>query len=63
MSYLDADTISVKFPCRVKAEVKDKEKESPDIRNNSRRLLFISVMLIKRHPVMYRLTCLLYSNW
>lgn len=63
MSYLDADTISVKFPCRVKAEVRDKEEESPDIRNNSRRLLFISVMLIKRNPVMYRLTCLLYSNW
>lgn len=63
MSYLDADTISVKCPCRVKAEMKDKEEESPDIRNNSRRLLFISVMLIKRHPVMYWLTCLLYSNW
>lgn len=63
MSYLDADTISVKFPCRVKAEVKDKEEESPDIRNNSRRLLFISLMLIKRHPVMYRLTCVLYSKW
>lgn len=63
MSYLDADTISVKFPCRVKAEVTDKEEESFDIRDNSRRLLFISVMLIKRHPVMYRLTCLLYSNW
>lgn len=31
MSYLDADTISVKFPCRVKAEVTDKEEESPDI--------------------------------
>lgn len=63
MSYLDTDTISVKFPCRVKAEMKDKEEESPDIRINSRRLLFISAMLIKRHPVMYRLTCLLYSNW
>lgn len=63
MSYLETDTISVKFPCRVKAEVTDKEEESPDIRNNSRRLLFISVMLIKRHPVMYWLTCLLYSNW
>lgn len=63
MSYLDADTISVKFSCRVKAEVTDKEEESFDIRDNSRRLLFISVMLIKRHPVMYRITCLLYSNW
>lgn len=63
MSYLETDTISVKFPCRVKAEVTDKEEESPDIGNNSCRLLFISVMLIKRHPVIYRLTCLLYSNW
>lgn len=63
MSYLDADTISVKFPCRVKAELKDKEEESFDIGNNSRRLLFISLMLIKQQPVMYRLTCVLYSNW
>lgn len=63
MSYLDADTISVKFSCRVKAEVTDKEEESFDIGNNSRRLLFISLMSIKQQPVMYRLTCLLYSKW
>lgn len=63
MFYFEIDIIFVKFLCRVKVEMKDKEEESFDIGNNSCCFFFISVMLIKWYLVMYWFMCLLYSNW